>query len=222
VKFHLCVLNPRRTGLAVAIALALALGTQLGASADDAIAVAPMSQQDGAWAAARLGTSPSETIGSAGCAITAVAMLLRYYGIDTDPGRLNAWLTANGGYAWDDQLIWNAITAYTGGRVVFTGWFGFDPSVVYPEFNAGRPVIAEVSLAGNQHFVLLRGDTPGVGVVMNDPWFGDYASFAARYGYPTLAILSIRTFRAAEPTAMRVDGRMSWLSTASDAEQLAR
>src|SRR5207247_2160338 len=110
--------------LAAAIAMTTALSNPLGATAETTIEIAPMNQQDGAWAGARLGTSPTETIGSAGCAIAAVTMMLRYYGINTDPGAFNAWLTANGGYAFDDQLIWNAVTIYSGGRVSFSGWLG--------------------------------------------------------------------------------------------------
>src|SRR5207237_224782 len=98
-------------------------------TAETSIDVAPMNQQNGAWAGTRLGTSPTETIGSAGCAITAVAMMLQFYDINPDPGVFNAWLTANGGYAFDDMLIWNAVTAYSGGRVTFSGWLGPDLGV---------------------------------------------------------------------------------------------
>ena len=181
-----------------------------------------MSQQNGAWAGARLGTSPTDTIGSAGCAITAVTMMLRHYGINTDPGSFNAWLTANRGYAFDDWLIWDAVTRYSGGRVAFSGWFGPDPNVISPELDAGRVVLAEVQLGGNQHFVLLTGYTLSGGLVINDPWFGDVVSFNARYGDPAIAILSIRTFMVADPAGLRADGRVNWLANAISAVQLAR
>jgi hypothetical protein len=106
------VVTPRLRAavLAGAIALSAMLGAPIVAAADNSIAIPAMSQQDGMWASAPLGSSPTETIGAAGCAITAVTMMLRHYGIDTDPGSFNAWLTGNGGYAFDDQLVWGAVT----------------------------------------------------------------------------------------------------------------
>src|SRR5438309_1994681 len=58
--------------LAVAVAVVFALSGQIAASADSSMTIAVMGQQDPAWAGAPLGSSPTETIGSAGCAITAV------------------------------------------------------------------------------------------------------------------------------------------------------
>jgi hypothetical protein len=222
LKFRCLTVGLRPDILAAAIALTTALSNPLGASAETTIDIAPMNQQDGAWAGARLGTSPTETIGSAGCAITAVAMMLRYYGIKTDPGTFNAWLTADGGYAFDDQLIWNAVTHYSAGRVAFSGWLGPDPNVIATELDAGRPVVAEVQLGGNQHFVLLTGYTLSGGLVIDDPWFGDAVSFNARYGDPAAGILSIRTFMVGDPAGLRVDGRVNWLANSISAEQLAR
>ena len=147
-------------------------------------------------------------------------MMLRYYGINTDPGSLNAWLTANGGYAFDDQLIWNAVTTYSGGRVTFSGWLGPDLGVIEAELDAGRPVVAEVQLAGNQHFVLLTGYSLEIGLMINDPWFGDSAVLGVRYADPS--IVSIRTFMPTEPAGLRGDGRVSWLANAISAVNLAR
>jgi uncharacterized protein YvpB len=181
-----------------------------------------MSQQDGKWAGAPLGTSPTETVGSAGCAITAVAMMLRYYGMDTDPGALNGWLTQNGGYAFDAQLIWAAVTTYSGGRVAFSGWWGPDLNLITSEMDAGHPVVAEVLLYGNQHFILLTGYTTEGGYEINDPWFGDTQRFSDRYGDPATGILSIRTFTPADPGGPRARGRMSWIANAVAALHLAR
>ena len=218
MKFHRFVLNARRTGLALIIAVATALSSQLMAQADNQMAIPPQSQQDGTWSGARLGTSPTETIGSAGCAITAVAMMLRYFDINTDPAALNAWLTASGGYAFDDQLIWNAVTAYSAGRVTFTNWLGPDLGVIEQELDASHPVIAEVQLAGNMHFVLITGYTAQGGLMINDPWFGDTVPLGARYG----GIISIRTFTAPVPSGVRADGRVLWVTNATQSGYLAR
>jgi len=208
------------------MALSLAVGTlvagQVAASADSSMNVPVMAQQDGAWGAAPLGFSPTDTIASAGCAITAVTMMLRYYGINTDPGAFNSWLNGNGGYVNTDQLTWNAVTAYTNGRVAFSGWLGPDMDAIRGELDAGRPVVAEVSLSGNQHFVLLTGYSTEGGLIINDPWFADTLNFSDRYGEPSTGILSIRTFMPQEPGGTRGIGRVSWIANAAAAVHLAR
>jgi Peptidase_C39 like family len=219
VKFTNSVVSLRAVTLAAAIAIAAALGTPVAAGADASMTIAPMSQQDGAWAAAPLGTSPTETVGSAGCAITAVTMMLRNYGIDTNPGSFNSWLTTNGGYAFDDQLIWAAVTSYTGGRVAFSGWLGPDLALIQHELDAYRPVVAEVQLGGNQHFVLLTGYT-AAGFAINDPWFGDSVLFNNRYGDPATGIASIRTFMPADVAPPSRGHRAGWLAIAVAAVRL--
>jgi hypothetical protein len=208
--------------LAAAIAAGAMLSGQVPVLADSSMTIPVMGQQDGAWGGAPLGTSPTDTIASSGCAITSVTMMLRYYGIDTDPGAFNAWLTANGGYAFDDQLIWDAVTSYTGGRVAFSAWTGPDLNLIQGELDAGRPVVAEVQLEGNQHFVLITGYTADAGLQINDPWFADSVNFSDRYGDPTSGILSIRTFMPANPGGPRGGGRLSWLANALAVLHLAR
>jgi hypothetical protein len=222
VRFDNPSFSLRAAALAGAIAVVSALGNQVGASADSSMSIAAMGQQESAWAGAPLGTSASETIGSAGCAITAVTMMLRYYGMNTDPGAFNAWLTANGGYAYDDELIWDAITSYSGGRVAFSGWLGPDVGAIEAELDAGRPVVAEVHLGVNQHFVLLTGYTTDGGIEINDPWFADDARFSDRYGDPASGIVSIRTFMPADPGGANGHGRVSWIANAVAAVHLSR
>jgi hypothetical protein len=147
--------------------------------------------------------------------------MLRHYGVDTDPGSFNAWLTANGGYAFDDQLIWGAVTTYTSGRVAFSGWFGPDLGLIQGELDAGRLVVAEVRLGGNQHFVLLTGYASTGGFVINDPWFADSLRFTDRYGDPSTGILSIRTFTPADAAPRRGE-RDGWLASAVAAVRLAQ
>jgi hypothetical protein len=221
VKLPVPGVSLRAVLLAGAIAFMAALGVPVLAAADNSITIAAMSQQDGAWAASPLGTSATETVGSAGCAITAVTMMLRHYGVDTDPGTFNGWLTSTGGYAYDDQLIWAAVTTYSGGRVAFSGWFGPDLGLIQGELDSGRPVVAEVQLGGNQHFVLLTGYTSAGGFLINDPWFGDSVRFSDRYGDPASGILSIRTFMPADAAPRRGE-RDGWLASAVAAVHLAQ
>jgi hypothetical protein len=211
----------RAATLAGAIALTSIVSAPVIAAADNSIAIPTLSQQDQAWAGAHLGSSATDTIGSAGCAITAVTMMLRHYGVDTDPGTFNDWLTANSGYAFDDQLIWGAVTTYSGGQVAFSGWFGSDLGLIQRELDAGRPVVAEVQLSGNQHFVLLTGYATEGGFVINDPWFADSIRFTDRYGDPAIGILSIRTFMPAD-AAPRHGERDGWLASAVDAVRLSQ
>ena len=222
MRFPGPILGLRAAALGGAIAVASALGNPVGAAADSSMSIAVMGQQDAAWAGAPLGTSPTESIASAGCAITSVTMMLRYYGMNTDPGAFNAWLTANGGYAYDDQLIWDAVTRYSEGRVGFSGWLGADLGAIQAELDAGRPVVAEVQLGGNQHFVLLTGYTTEGGILINDPWFADSVRFVDRYGDPAAGIVSIRTFRPADPGGQRGHGRVSWLANAVAAVHLSQ
>ena len=220
MKRLLATIRLRPAVVASAIALAVTVSSQVGAMADSAISVPVIGQQAGAWAGMPLGTSATDTIGSAGCAVTSVAMMLRYYGVNTDPAAFNAWLTANGGYAFDDQLIWSAVTTYSGGRIAFSAWTGPDLGLIQNELDSDRPVVAEVRLNGNQHFVLITGYSAPGGLVINDPWFADSVNFADRYGDPASGIVSIRTFMAADPAHERGGHRVSWLATALDAVHL--
>jgi hypothetical protein len=212
----------RAAALAGAIAVASALGSPLAASADSAMNIPVIGQQNAAWAGARLGTSPYDSIGSAGCAITAVAMMLRYYGINTDPGAFNGWLTAYGGYADDDQLIWDAVTTYSGGRVAFSGWLGPDLNVMENELDAMQPVVAEVRLGANQHFVLITGYTTQGGFQIDDPWFGDSVRFGDRYGDWHTGIVSIRTFMPVDPAAAHDRARARMTANAVSGVDLSR
>ena len=62
-------------------------------------------QGDARWSGDRLGPS-DDTLGSAGCAVSSTAMVLAGYGVETDPQRLNDFLTANGGYTPQGWLKW--------------------------------------------------------------------------------------------------------------------
>ena len=69
-------------------------------------------QNDPQWANDLLGATPS-TLGGEGCAVTSAAMVLAGYanaigsGAATDPGKLNAFLTAlPGGYTPEGRINW--------------------------------------------------------------------------------------------------------------------
>ncbi|MFA5076754.1 MAG: C39 family peptidase, partial [Patescibacteria group bacterium] len=78
------------------------------------------SQLDSRWSGDHLGGS-KWTIGDSGCVITSIAMAMTIFGIDTDPKRLNEWLSGNGGYNDNGYLNWGQIGTYSkkiGGAVV--------------------------------------------------------------------------------------------------------
>ena len=65
-------------------------------------------QRDARWVGQRLGGS-ADTVGSAGCAVTSVAMAMTNLGYPIDPGQLSGALTAKGGFTGDGWLVWDAV-----------------------------------------------------------------------------------------------------------------
>ncbi|MHB1853434.1 MAG: IPT/TIG domain-containing protein [Acidimicrobiales bacterium] len=220
--WRLLVPNLRpRLWLAVALAACLAAGA-LASLQGVGAATAPMpdgpviplfGQQWQPWGSQDLGTSTS-TIGSDGCALTASAMLLEAFGVSTNPGTLNQWLVANGGYVDQNLLVWGAVAAYAkaqGAAVTYSGWLSYNLSAIDSSLAQGDPVIAQVTLDGSMHFVLLTGTGSQGTLWMNDPWFGDHTTFQSRYGSPATGIQSIRLYtgtpaQSSQLTAMSPGG----------------
>ena len=190
--------------------LALAVWSLGGLSALASPPVPTMSQRSQPWSRLALGSDPVDTIGSSGCALTAVTMVASAYGYRTNPSQLNQWLTAHGGYIENDLLLWRQATAVTQGSVRWQ-WLHVPgmvsqlrtddqdiedlppQSVVEAQLDAGRLVVAEVRLYGGMHFVVItghRGDT----LYINDPWFGDRTTLQARYGNYRQAVHSAQVY----------------------------
>ncbi|HEY0492460.1 MAG TPA: C39 family peptidase [Candidatus Dormibacteraeota bacterium] len=181
-----------------------------GLSAVASQSVPTISQRNGAWSRDALGSDPIDTIGSSGCALTAVAMVSSAFGQQTSPAALNQWLTTHGGYIQNDLLLWRQATASTHGAVRWR-WLhvpGISPqlrtddqniedlppaSLVESELDAGNLVVAEVRLQGGMHFVVLTGHT-GDTFYINDPWFGDRTTLQARYGSYGQAVHSAQVY----------------------------
>ncbi len=106
-------------------------------------------QRDPRWCGDPLGTS-TETIGSAGCAITCVAMLLKWESgssRDPDPGQFNAWLTDYEGYSNENWIDWSVAANYDGemGLTLIEKTTGIDQwSQIDAELAAGRKPIVTV------------------------------------------------------------------------------
>ena len=193
-----------------ASALALAFWSSAGLSAVAAPAVPTFSQRSHQWSRQALGSDPIDTIGSSGCALTAVTMVTAAYGYATNPQQLNRWLTANGGYIENDLLLWRQAAAVTKGSVRWK-WLHIPgiasqlrtddqdiedlppQSLVESQLDAGLLVVAEVRLYGGMHFVVITGHSGDI-LYINDPWFGDRTTLQARYGSYQRAVHSAQIY----------------------------
>src|SRR5947208_15747938 len=149
----------------------MAAGSTAGLSPVAARAVHTFSKRSHQWSPAALGSDPIDTIGSAGCALTAVTMVTAAYGYSTNPQQLNRWRTVHGGYIENDLLLWRQAGAATQGAVRWQ-WLHVPgivsqlktdaqdiedlppQSLVEAQLDAGRLVVAEVRLSGYMHFVV--------------------------------------------------------------------
>ncbi|MFQ6119992.1 MAG: NosD domain-containing protein, partial [Methanosarcinales archaeon] len=144
------------------------------------------------WNNDQLGTC-TLTIGSDGCAITSIAMVFKYYGVQTDPRDMNNWLKQNNGYSSGCLVKWDVAAGRSGGTVQWAGRYSADLNRINSELDNGYPVIAEFRLSGRKHFVVITGYS-GSTYYINDPWYGDQSTINARYGDPTSAIKGIRLY----------------------------
>ena len=172
--------------------------------------VPTLSQRAQGWSRQALGSDRVDTIGSSGCALTAVTMVASAYGYSTNPAQLNQWLTAHGGYIENDLLLWRQATAVTQGSIRWQ-WLhvpgmvsqlrtddqdieDLPPlSLVEAQLDAGRLVVAEVRLYGGMHFVVITGHRGDI-LYINDPWFGDRTTLQARYGSYRHAVHSAQVY----------------------------
>ncbi|RXA20962.1 hypothetical protein EQO05_04430 [Methanosarcina sp. MSH10X1] len=155
-------------------------------------------QTDSRWSAEKLGYSQKgNTIGSAGCAITSVSMVFKYYAVQTDPKNLNTWLKQNNGYSGGD-VIWENAPGISKGKVKFISRIDYkripaDLNKINTEINNGHPVIAQVKPDSNPHFVVITGYS-GSTYYINDPIYGK-SKLSDHYNKdPAKAIYGIRIY----------------------------
>ena len=118
-------------------------------------------------------------MGTSGCAVTSMAMVMAYYGRDVKPGQLR-------GYLGSCFMDWNRACQCGGGNhspVLTTQWDidkpGYQVSSRRPKIMArlakGLPTIAWVDYKGargegnGDHFVVVVGVAPDGSLIMNDP-----------------------------------------------------
>jgi len=126
-------------------------------------------QDDSRWANTTIGISSSK-MEDYGCAITAISMIWKYHGINTNPGKLAKASI----YAWD--LIywpkrWEGLQCVNcpPPHVATFDWFRLDR-----EIGAGYPVVVFVRADGRGagHYVVVHHKTADGRYVVHDPLFG--------------------------------------------------
>lgn len=136
--------------------------------------------KDGRWANNQMGSSGT-TIGKSGCAITSVAMLMAYRGIPVDPGKLNAWLSRNGGYSSDGSLKWASAANF--GSMCWSGFGWLGTSTLTSPLDTKRSIdsgqlLVVASARFSPHWVVLVGYT-GQGTNWSDFVYRDPADSRA-------------------------------------------
>jgi hypothetical protein len=133
--------------------------------------VPSFAQADSRWGKDRLASTPN-TLAAEGCAVTSAAMVLAGYGMNLDPGRLNAFLNQNGGYTERGWIYWEAAAEYEPGKARHA--YEDLPSYRLIDWNLlkGNPVIVRVRPPGRgTHFVLVVGKD-GFDYIAQDPGSG--------------------------------------------------
>jgi hypothetical protein len=137
-------------------------------------------QLDTKWKDDVLGKN--RTIGQAGCCVTSLAMVLKYYGRNVNPEILDEYLDTHSGYAGDAVYFDVALKceegsnnklAYNGNRVK-AGW----ATILDDRINQNTPTIARVKYgsslsSGGDHYVVIIGKTNDGKYIMNDPGASD-------------------------------------------------
>ncbi len=128
-------------------------------------------QADERWRGHKLGPTPG-TLAAEGCAVASAAMVLASYGYDTDPGRLNAYLTEHGGYTPEGWIWWEKAAEITGGAYIKAYEDLPSHHLVDENLRHGNPVIVRLRAKnGITHFVVIAGKD-GYDYLIRDPGAG--------------------------------------------------
>jgi len=147
------------------------------------------SQRDPRWASVSLGGS-AYTMGSAGCAVTACAMVASVVQPALTPLDLVTWLNANGGFTSGGLLYWAKVAEAVGG-LTFVNYYLWravaadlaaltrallnGPQVVQVDFQPSTTAL-------DTHFVTAVAMTAdGLDVQIIDPWTGTAGTLLGMY-----------------------------------------
>ncbi len=140
------------------------------------------SQGDPRWGNKILGRSAS--ISKQGCAIASIAMILRFYGRNVNPGLLDDYLDINGGYN-GNSVIWGIAGQCeepSGNKLSYHRKTGNNQKlikIIKARIQQNLPTMARVDYGTDSnltynHFVVCVGLSDDGSIIMNDP--------ATRYG----------------------------------------
>jgi hypothetical protein len=125
------------------------------------------SQNDPAWRHHVMQTW-GDTIGDFGCALTSTAMILSYYGVDTNPAQLNQCL---GPHA--ELIYWGEVPPCSGGLVNYHTRHDFSWDVLDRMLAENRPaIVGMVRGQTGMHFVVVTAGGGGnaANYAVTDPW----------------------------------------------------
>jgi len=125
------------------------------------------SQRDSRWAGDNIGMSRTK-MGSYGCAVTCVAMVLRYHGVKIDPGIL-----AEQRIFYYDLIVWPGVWQGVE-RTSSTGHGNVDWDAIDDQLKEENPVIIFVGASGRGagHYVVIHGKDKKGEYVVHDPYWG--------------------------------------------------
>ena len=133
-------------------------------------------QNDPAWKSVPLGNQTKETIGSWGCLMTSMTMLLAAAGYEETPATVNQKMKANGGF--QDALIIPAVLPVLWPKVTYRGFDDWSNTPAPLDrldaaLSAGKPVIVQVDWNPDKgiqtHWVVLK-ERKGADYAIYDPY----------------------------------------------------
>ena len=136
------------------------------------------SQRDPRWGDQHIGFS-NTLMKSYGCAVTAVAMVLRYHGVDINPGSL-----AQQPIFYHDLIVWPK--QWKGVELVSsTGHGNINWNTVDEEIKNKNPVIVFVKSTkrGAGHYVVIHGKDKNGEYVVHDPYWGSNLFLSSTKAY---------------------------------------
>ena len=156
------------------------------------------SQRDNRWKNKKLGFSTVSTLGAYGCIVTCLAMIARYFGKETDPGKMNDDLKGVDGFQSKVYYKWGRLNRLYS-DISFTKFVNTPDPVTPAQFaeidaHLQKGFLVMLKVDSNpattfveQHFVLLVRKV-GNSYKIADPWTGTIESFTAKYGMAKYAI----------------------------------
>ena len=153
-------------------------------------------QRDPRWAGDTLAPS-RQTIGAVGCLVCSLAMGSEALGAPMDPGALNRRLGAEGGYTRQAWVIWEKVSAATGGAIEVTVHERPEHSIIDGALERGElPVVKLILPSGAPHWVLIVGKE-GEDYLIKDPLMTDRA--IVKLASRATSIVAVRVLRGATP-----------------------